>query len=132
MKNKTSFELLSMKAGELLLWCQDLQVDRDALKAENAALKEQLETERMRLTACSTAALGYFNGCKDEYKSASLDDVLRLREQLTAAQKDAERYHFVRCKEEKKLRYFLWGFRDFTPQERDAAIDAAIAKEKQE
>ena len=50
--------------------------------AEIAALRQQLETERMRLAACGTAALGYFDGCKDEYKSASLDDVLRLRQQL--------------------------------------------------
>jgi hypothetical protein len=47
-----------------------------------AELESALETERMRLAACGTAALGYFNGCLDEYKSASLDDVLRLRADL--------------------------------------------------
>lgn len=47
-------------------------------------LEAELERERLRLAACGSAALGYFDGCKDEYKSASLDDVLRLREQLAA------------------------------------------------
>lgn len=42
-------------------------------------LESALETERMRLAACSTAALGYFTECSDEYKSASLSDVLELR-----------------------------------------------------
>ncbi len=41
----------------------------------------------MRLAACGTAALGYFKGCKDEYKSASLDDVLRLQEQLRESER---------------------------------------------
>ena len=50
-------------------------------------LETELECERMRLAACGTAALGYFDGCKDEYRSASLDDVLRLREQLTTLRK---------------------------------------------
>ena len=60
-------------------------VDVENLAKENAALKEQvaqltseLETERMRLAACGVAALGYFNGCKDEYRSASLDDTVSL------------------------------------------------------
>jgi len=47
-------------------------------------LKEQLETERMRLAACGVAALGYFDGCKDEYRSASLGDVLRMHAKLAA------------------------------------------------
>jgi len=47
--------------------------------AEVKNLKDELERERNRLAACSVAALGYFNGCHDDYKSASLDDVLRLR-----------------------------------------------------
>ena len=41
-------------------------------------LEGECEVERLRLAACGVAALGYFDGCKDEYKSASLDDVLRL------------------------------------------------------
>lgn len=57
-------------------------------EAHQALLKEGMERdaaladaerERMRLAACGVAALGYFNGCADEYRSASLDDVLRLR-----------------------------------------------------
>ena len=57
--------------------------------------QRELETERMRLAACSTAALGYFDGCCDEYKSASLDDVLRLRARLEAAKKLIARLAFV-------------------------------------
>ena len=44
------------------------------------ALESDLETERLRLAACGVAALGYFDGCKDEYRSASLEDTLRLYE----------------------------------------------------
>lgn len=46
-------------------------------------LREALETERQRLAACGVAALGYFDGCADEYKSASLSDVLSLRTKYT-------------------------------------------------
>ena len=49
---------------------------------EIETLRQQLETERIRLAACGCAALGYFNGCADEYKSASLDDVLALRQKV--------------------------------------------------
>lgn len=42
------------------------------------ALEDELERERMRLAACGVAALGYFDGCKPEYQSGSLHDVLRL------------------------------------------------------
>lgn len=45
-------------------------------------LKQELETERHRLAACGVAALGYFEGCCDEYKSASLSDVLKIRAEL--------------------------------------------------
>lgn len=59
----------------------------DAYVAEKVKeLQNELERERMRLAACGTAALGYFEGCCDEYKSASLDDTLRLyakAEQIT-------------------------------------------------
>jgi hypothetical protein len=44
------------------------------------SLEDDLERERMRLAACGVAALGYFDGCKKEYDSASLQDVLRLWE----------------------------------------------------
>jgi len=41
-------------------------------------LEEELERERLRLAACGVAALGYFDGCKPEYDSGSLQDVIRL------------------------------------------------------
>ncbi len=59
--------------------------ERDAAQARVAGLEAELETERMRLAACGTAALGYFDGCADAYKSASLSDVLRLRGDCDAA-----------------------------------------------
>jgi hypothetical protein len=43
-------------------------------------IEDELEVERMRLAACGVAALGYFTDCQDRYKSASLCDVLTLRE----------------------------------------------------
>jgi hypothetical protein len=59
-------------------------LDADLANAadEIDSLRQQLETERMRLAACGCAALGYFNGCADEYKSASLDDVLALHQRV--------------------------------------------------
>lgn len=48
-------------------------------RAEIDRLRNELEIERMRLAGCGAAALGYFDGCKEEYRSASLDDVLRLK-----------------------------------------------------
>ncbi|HDL5094000.1 TPA: hypothetical protein PXD63_004264 [Pseudomonas aeruginosa] len=62
-----------------------LRSERDAAQARVAGLEAELETERMRLAACGTAALGYFDGCADAYKSASLSDVLRLRGDCDAA-----------------------------------------------
>ena len=52
--------------------------ERDAKAERIKELESECEVERLRLAACGVAALGYFDGCKDEYKSASLDDVLRL------------------------------------------------------
>ncbi|HBN8251503.1 TPA: hypothetical protein L3689_001738 [Pseudomonas aeruginosa] len=59
--------------------------ERDAAQARVAGLEAELETERMRLAACGTAALGYFDGCADAYKSAAMSDVLRLRGDCDAA-----------------------------------------------
>ncbi|HGW4420722.1 TPA: hypothetical protein ACNIEI_001715 [Pseudomonas aeruginosa] len=59
--------------------------ERDAAQARVAGLEAELETERMRLAACGTAALGYFDGCADAYKSASLSDVLQLRADCDSA-----------------------------------------------
>ncbi|HDL5089444.1 TPA: hypothetical protein PXD14_006458, partial [Pseudomonas aeruginosa] len=65
--------------------CVERQQQLDAALARVAELEAELETERMRLSACATAALGYFDGCADAYKSASLSDVLRLRGDCDAA-----------------------------------------------
>jgi len=59
--------------GELGELKEDLKESRRQLDEAN----NRLEIERMRLAACGTAALGYFTDCHDDYKSASLDDVLR-------------------------------------------------------
>jgi hypothetical protein len=48
-------------------------------KEVKPANTDELERERVRLAACGCAALGYFDGCHEDYKSASLDDVLSLR-----------------------------------------------------
>ena len=64
----------------------DRAVAADALQSQAERIKElesECEVERLRLAACGVAALGYFDGCKDEYKSASLDDVLRLNKRCT-------------------------------------------------
>lgn len=59
--------------------CVALLENSNECIAENKKLSEQLETERMRLVACSVAALGCFTDCVEEYKSVSLSDVLKLR-----------------------------------------------------
>ena len=33
-------------------------------------LEQQIKTERLRLAACGSAALGYFDGCRDENADA--------------------------------------------------------------
>jgi hypothetical protein len=50
----------------------------EELEKRCAKLEDELETERMRLAGCSVAALGYFNGCHESYRSAALEDVLHL------------------------------------------------------
>jgi len=65
---------------------QEAAAERDQLRAEVERLKDALETESMRLAACGVAALGYFEGCKDEYDSASLRDVLALRAKIAQQQ----------------------------------------------
>jgi len=56
-----------------------------------ARLERELEFERGRLAACGVAALGYLEGCADEFKSASLDDVLRVRAENEKLLQDVER-----------------------------------------
>jgi hypothetical protein len=59
--------------------------DYDYLKAANAKMSDELETERIRLAACGVVALANTpesaakaREMKDEYRSASCDDVARL------------------------------------------------------
>jgi hypothetical protein len=58
--------------------------ESDAASCRDAVveLEHQLEVERMRLAAVGMAALGCFDGCADEYQSATLQDVLALRQKL--------------------------------------------------
>jgi hypothetical protein len=93
MKKSKELELAGIAAGlhmmqpttsraDELIACLEGEVkSRDARIAE---LEHALEVEIMRLAACGAAALGYFDGCADEYKSGSLDDVLNLRAELAA------------------------------------------------
>ena len=53
-------------------------------------LRNECETERMRLAVCGVAAFGYFDGCKDEYWSASLNDVLQLRSEIERLRRELE------------------------------------------
>ncbi len=55
-----------------------------ALMAKLEVAEKEVEIERMRLAACGVAALGYFEGCAEEYISASLNDVLALRAKIEA------------------------------------------------
>jgi hypothetical protein len=105
--------------------------DQAVLERMNA-LEAELDRERHRLAACGVAAFGYFDGCHDDYKSASLDDVLRLRAERDAARKDhLELLYAVARKfpgesrHQTALRYIT------EAEERSLTGDAAIAaKEK--
>lgn len=71
--------------GDYKICKHSLEQLKHDLIYKSARIKEleaELDRERIRLAACGSAALGYFEGCKDVYRSASLDDVLCLREQL--------------------------------------------------
>jgi len=57
---------------------------------EVEALRAELERERGRLAACGVAALGHYDGCADQYKSASLDDVLTLRARVKELEGECE------------------------------------------
>lgn len=124
------------------------------LRQRVAELEKELERERMRLAACSAAALGYFEGCCDEYKSASLDDVLRLRESIEklTAERDFQRNehqtwkvaHAKKCEQITTLKSALrvakeamqhatesWQTEDYYRGDHEDAIDScreAIAK----
>jgi hypothetical protein len=62
----------------------------EALQEQLAAVTKELEVEHGRLAACGVAALGYFEGCADEYRSASLEDVLALKDKLAAVTKELD------------------------------------------
>lgn len=68
-----------------------LAQQRNALAREVLALREELERERMRLAACGVAAMGNsLDGMLPEYGSASLDDVLALRERVAAMERERD------------------------------------------
>ena len=80
------------------------------LEAENADLRSQLETERMRLSACGVVAMSDTpesaarnRNMKPEYMSASCQDVIRrvdecidLRSRLAAANAALAKYEEVK------------------------------------
>ena len=82
--------LVRLSDAEAIIAAKDAEIARlrnqlehyicvSSKKAEQIKeLEAELETERMRLAGCGVAAIGYFDGCKEEYRSASLDDTLRL------------------------------------------------------
>jgi len=69
---------------------RERQEAAEAANAEIERLSDECETERMRLAVCGVAALGYFDGCKDEYRSASLNDVLQLRSEIERLRRELE------------------------------------------
>ena len=77
---KKDSERLKVEMQKLMDAHQALAIVGDALLEKVIKSERELEIERLRLVSCGTAALGYLKGCRDEYKSASLDDVLRLLE----------------------------------------------------
>lgn len=87
-------------------------------------LRAELETERMRLAGCGVAALGYFDGCADAYKSASLSDVLRLRADCDAALTEVGALRFERQQTDRAFTACI--------NERDAALVKLAELENQE
>jgi len=64
------------------------------LREENARLNDECERERMRLTACGVAALGYHkdgDSIHPDYESASLSDVHQLTAKLERAEAEVAR-----------------------------------------
>lgn len=69
-------------------WEEALIAECDEKTRRIAQLERDLDTERMRLAGCGTAALGYHrrtDRIAPEYVSAALNDVLRLYERWEAA-----------------------------------------------
>lgn len=101
----------------------------ESLRQRVNELEKQLETERLRLAACGAAALGYFNGCADEYKSASLDDVLALSQQLAeerAITSDMQQREVEHFRKQKALQQQL------TTTSYDTTLKEAIKQAKRE
>ena len=91
----------------------------DTLRAENESLREQ----RNRIGLCIDRALN--GGKKDDYEaglSGRMDAIRSLKAQLAEAQRDAERYSWLRMNR-------LWlkaNLPAIAAPDFDAAIDAAI------
>lgn len=98
LTNGTKQRFFSDSDSEESGWMVPMDFARQ-LETELAEARQQLETERMRLAACSTAALGYFTDCLPEYRSAALEDVLQLRQQLVEQDALVERmrWHLTDC-----------------------------------
>lgn len=94
LTNGTKQRFFSDSDSEESGWMVPMDFARQ-LETELAEARQQLETERMRLAACSTAALGYFTDCLPEYRSAALEDVLQLRQQLVEQDALVERMQSV-------------------------------------
>ena len=80
MKDEYEDRIKALEAN-VTYWMEQAE-DQVELIQRVKALEAELEIERGRLAACGVAALGYFDDCKDEYRSASLDDVLKLKAEL--------------------------------------------------
>jgi hypothetical protein len=101
-----------------------LRTKFDKLQAENAALKAELEKEREWAEKCS-----------DNLAAAEFGDK-QIKAQLAAAQKDAERYRWLRDSEiDREIDVALWDGDQWAPwygeaEELDAAIDKAMEAAK--
>ena len=76
----------AQRISELESTCQKLELraaEAEALMINHEGhireLETKVETLNMQLVACSTAALGCFTDCCENYKSVALQDVLNLR-----------------------------------------------------
>jgi len=93
----------------------------DAQVERIKALEADLEREIIRLAACGSAALGYFEDCKDEYRSASLGDVLHLRDKLAKADAVILQMNGI-VKEVREARYIILSpLQTFTAFQKNAA-----------
>ena len=130
--------------------CNRAAAELRRLHAECEALREELETERMRVVACGVVAdadtpdsAAKARDMHPDYRSPSCDDVARLvdecislRAENEALRADAERYRWLRHGDnDEPCLYFsddckaaVWLLRE---DELDAAIDATRAALKE-